>query len=237
MSRRPAARGGRRRSPRWAPQLSCNGSLLTNSKPLFIVLLPQVHEAIRADPSPKPKARSKPAEAKRWKEVKLTYEQASCMPKARVCCPIWSDFCCLVEGAKRWKEVQLTSQQTGAASPCWPPGAGLAGSYFATSFICSPFALHFPLSPAAQGQAQGQAGRAGGRRVSASLLGRLPVEQAGAAPAAPAQRSAAPPALRPAGRRSTPHHTTPHHTTPPGGKRAVAALLVAPRRRATVSGG
>jgi hypothetical protein len=34
-----------------------------------------VHEAIRADPAAKPKARSKPAEAKRWKEAKLTYEQ------------------------------------------------------------------------------------------------------------------------------------------------------------------
>ena len=34
-----------------------------------------MHEAIRADPSAQPKARSKPAEAKRWKEPKLTYEQ------------------------------------------------------------------------------------------------------------------------------------------------------------------
>ncbi|KAL4431358.1 hypothetical protein ABPG75_006614 [Micractinium tetrahymenae] len=38
-------------------------------------LYTKVHEAIRADPAAQPKARSKPAEAKRWKEVKLTYEQ------------------------------------------------------------------------------------------------------------------------------------------------------------------
>jgi len=38
-------------------------------------LYTKVHEAIRADPAPQPKARSKPAEAKRWKEVKLTYDQ------------------------------------------------------------------------------------------------------------------------------------------------------------------
>lgn len=47
---------------------------------------PQVHEAIRADPAAKPAKRSKPAEAKRWKEPKLTYDQvrawvlAACRP-------------------------------------------------------------------------------------------------------------------------------------------------------------
>ena len=42
-----------------------------------------MHEAIRADPAAKPKARSKPAEAKRGKEVKLTYEQRK--DKLKVC--------------------------------------------------------------------------------------------------------------------------------------------------------
>jgi large subunit ribosomal protein L5e len=43
-----------------------------------------VHDAIRADPAAKPKARSKPAEAKRWKEVKLTYEQRKDKLKAKL---------------------------------------------------------------------------------------------------------------------------------------------------------
>ncbi|KAI7837748.1 hypothetical protein COHA_008380 [Chlorella ohadii] len=47
-------------------------------------LYTKVHEAIRADPSAKPKARSKPAEAKRWKEVKLTYEQRKDKLKAKL---------------------------------------------------------------------------------------------------------------------------------------------------------
>jgi large subunit ribosomal protein L5e len=38
-------------------------------------LLPQVHEAIRANPVSEKKARSKPAEAKRWQPAKLTYEE------------------------------------------------------------------------------------------------------------------------------------------------------------------
>jgi len=43
-----------------------------------------VHEAIRADPAAKPTARSKPAEAKRWKEVKLTYDQRKDKLKVRL---------------------------------------------------------------------------------------------------------------------------------------------------------
>lgn len=35
----------------------------------------QVHEAIRANPVSAPKARSKPADAKRWQPAKLTYEE------------------------------------------------------------------------------------------------------------------------------------------------------------------
>jgi large subunit ribosomal protein L5e len=38
-------------------------------------LYPSVHEAIRENPEHEKKARSKPADAKRWKAVKLTYEQ------------------------------------------------------------------------------------------------------------------------------------------------------------------
>lgn len=34
-----------------------------------------MHEAIREDPTAQLKERSKPSESKRWKEVKLTYEQ------------------------------------------------------------------------------------------------------------------------------------------------------------------
>lgn len=34
-----------------------------------------MHEAIRADPSPKPKERDAPAEKKKWKATKLTYEE------------------------------------------------------------------------------------------------------------------------------------------------------------------
>jgi hypothetical protein len=48
-----------------------------------------VHEAIRADPAPKPKARSKPAEAKRWKEAKLTYEQRKDKLKVGGCWAGW----------------------------------------------------------------------------------------------------------------------------------------------------
>ena len=48
------------------------------------VLCAQVHEAIRADPAPQLKARSKPAESKRWKEVKLTYEQRKDKLKAKL---------------------------------------------------------------------------------------------------------------------------------------------------------
>jgi large subunit ribosomal protein L5e len=47
-------------------------------------LYTKVHEAIRADPSAKPTARSKPAEAKRWKEPKLTYEQRKEKLKAKL---------------------------------------------------------------------------------------------------------------------------------------------------------
>ena len=35
----------------------------------------QVHEAIRADPAPKPKERDAPSEKKKWKATKLTYEE------------------------------------------------------------------------------------------------------------------------------------------------------------------
>lgn len=44
----------------------------------------QVHEAIRADPAPQKKERTKPAEVKRWKDVKLTYEQRKDKLKAKL---------------------------------------------------------------------------------------------------------------------------------------------------------
>jgi large subunit ribosomal protein L5e len=47
-------------------------------------LYTSVHEAIRADPAAQPKARSKPAESKRWKESKLTYEQRKDKLKAKL---------------------------------------------------------------------------------------------------------------------------------------------------------
>ncbi len=34
-----------------------------------------MHEAIRADPAPKPKERDAPSEKKKWKATKLTYEE------------------------------------------------------------------------------------------------------------------------------------------------------------------
>jgi large subunit ribosomal protein L5e len=43
-----------------------------------------VHEAIREDPAVQPKQRSKPADAKRWKEVKLTYDQRKDKLKAKL---------------------------------------------------------------------------------------------------------------------------------------------------------
>jgi large subunit ribosomal protein L5e len=43
-----------------------------------------VHEAIRAGPVTEKKARSKPAEAKNWQPVKLTYEQRKEALKARL---------------------------------------------------------------------------------------------------------------------------------------------------------
>ena len=54
---------------------------------------PQVHEAIREDPAAKPKARSKPAEAKRWKEVKLTYDQVR--PTTRLVLSTCAVCCCV----------------------------------------------------------------------------------------------------------------------------------------------
>ncbi len=43
-----------------------------------------MHEAIRADPAPQKKERTKPAEVKRWKDVKLTYEQRKDKLKAKL---------------------------------------------------------------------------------------------------------------------------------------------------------
>lgn len=43
-----------------------------------------MHEAIRADPALKQATRSKPAEPKRWKESKLTYEQRKDKLKAKL---------------------------------------------------------------------------------------------------------------------------------------------------------
>ena len=75
-------------TPRWGPAAACTwrgrgrgaaapppGARAPALTARHLCRPPQVHEAIRADPAAKPKARSKPADAKRWKEVKLTYEQ------------------------------------------------------------------------------------------------------------------------------------------------------------------
>jgi large subunit ribosomal protein L5e len=47
-------------------------------------LYQSVHAAIRADPAPAEKKRVKPAEPKRWKQVKLTYEQRKEKLKAKM---------------------------------------------------------------------------------------------------------------------------------------------------------
>lgn len=47
-------------------------------------LYPSVHEAIRENPEHEKKARSKPADAKRWKAVKLTYEQKKAALKEKL---------------------------------------------------------------------------------------------------------------------------------------------------------
>lgn len=47
-------------------------------------LYAKVHEAIRTNPVKPKKARSKPAEAKRWKPVRLTYEERKANLKARM---------------------------------------------------------------------------------------------------------------------------------------------------------
>jgi large subunit ribosomal protein L5e len=44
----------------------------------------QVHEAIRANPVLEKKARSKPADAKRWQPAKLTYEQRKAQLKEKL---------------------------------------------------------------------------------------------------------------------------------------------------------
>lgn len=44
----------------------------------------KVHAAIRADPSPSPKPRTKPADAKRWKAPKSTYEERKQRLKAKL---------------------------------------------------------------------------------------------------------------------------------------------------------
>lgn len=98
-------------------------------------MLLQVHEAIRADPTAKPKARSKPAEAKRWKEVKLTYEQRKDKLKVR-------------RGA--WRAGPRGRRRGGAPgvhretalAPCC---AGLAVTGRAT--VHSTSAVYWPVSP------------------------------------------------------------------------------------------
>lgn len=47
-------------------------------------LYPSVHEAIRENPEHEKKARSKPADAKKWKTVKLTYEQKKANLKSKL---------------------------------------------------------------------------------------------------------------------------------------------------------
>ena len=47
--------------------------------------VPQVHEKIRADPVHKKKERKKPAETKKWKATKLTYEQRKQHLKVGLC--------------------------------------------------------------------------------------------------------------------------------------------------------
>lgn len=49
-------------------------------------LYTEVHEAIRADPKPQKKERSKPApgSAKKWKQRKLTYEERKEKLKAKL---------------------------------------------------------------------------------------------------------------------------------------------------------
>lgn len=47
-------------------------------------LYKEVHNAIRADPAATKKERTKPAEAKRWKAVKLTLEERKASLKERL---------------------------------------------------------------------------------------------------------------------------------------------------------
>lgn len=51
---------------------------------LSVTLLAQVHSNIRADPSPQKKERKQPAEKKKWKQTKLTYEQRKANLKVRL---------------------------------------------------------------------------------------------------------------------------------------------------------
>ena len=47
-------------------------------------LYKKVHAAIRADPAPQKKARSKPADAKSWKPKKLTYDERKAALKKKL---------------------------------------------------------------------------------------------------------------------------------------------------------
>ena len=49
-----------------------------------MTLLAQVHANIRADPTPQKKERKQPAEKKKWKQTKLTYEQRKANLKVRL---------------------------------------------------------------------------------------------------------------------------------------------------------
>ena len=52
----------------------------------LICMLGQVHAAIRADPAPEKKERQeKPAEKKKWKTSKLTYEERKANLKVHIC--------------------------------------------------------------------------------------------------------------------------------------------------------
>lgn len=92
-----------------------------NSNPARLPPPRQVHEAIRADPAAKPKARSKPAEAKRWKEVKLTYEQRK--DKLKVGGMQRMRWCsrgegCLTGSLKRTAKVRVQEAWCAAGKPC-----------------------------------------------------------------------------------------------------------------------
>ena len=103
-------------------------------RPAFVLRVWQVHEAIREDPALKPKPRSKPAESKRWKEAKLTYDQvgAAQPPSCRrgVCCGDRAVGGCAEEavgGGKRRKRDELACAPGGCCRGRQPRASARCG--------------------------------------------------------------------------------------------------------------